>query len=118
VRGDFLNNVAQFCDDKGHTDPGVQNGVGLQIGRGIIYSVHAQDLLQSIDAVTPAETTELNSFHSAIFDLLRQATNFRFALQNHPSSQCEVYSNHVPAALKGMPGVARLFFLTVIRLIQ
>jgi hypothetical protein len=108
AKGGFLDTVAQFCDDKGRTDPGVQNAVGLQIGRGIIYSVHAQDLLQSIGAFTPAETTELNSFHSAIFDLLRQAANFRFALQNHPSSQCEVYSNHVPAALTGLLAIARL----------
>jgi hypothetical protein len=108
AKGGFLNTVAQFCDDKGHTDPGVQNAVGLQVGRGIIYSVHAQDLLQSINAFTPAETTELNSFHSVIFDLLHQATNYRFALQNHPSSQCEVYSNHVPAALTGLLATARL----------
>lgn len=107
-QGRFLNAVAQFCDDKGRTDPGVQNGVGLQIGRGIVYSVHAQDLLQSIGAFSAVETTQLNSFHSAMFDLIRQAANYRFGLQNHPSTQCEVYSNHVPAALKGLLAVARL----------
>jgi hypothetical protein len=108
AKGGFLNTVAKFCDDKGRTDPGVQNAVGLQVGRGIVYSAHAQDLLQSINAFTPAETTELNSFHSAIFELLHQATNYRFALQNHPSGQCEVYSNHVPAALTGLLAIARL----------
>jgi hypothetical protein len=108
AKGRFRNAVAQFCDDKGHSDPGVQSGVGLQIGRGIIYSTHAQDLLQSIDAFTAAEARELNSFHTAMFDLLLRATNFRFALQDHPSSQCEAYSNHVAAALKAMLSVARL----------
>lgn len=43
-----------------------------------IYSVHAQDLLQSITAFNAAETAELNAFHAAMFDLIREASNFRF----------------------------------------
>lgn len=51
---------------------------GCKSQEGDIYSVHAQDLLQSITAFNAAETAELNAFHAAMFDLIREASNFRF----------------------------------------
>lgn len=108
--GHFLNKAEQFCDAQQHFNVVVQNGVGLQVGRGIIYSVQAQDLLQSIGAFNSAQTNQLNVFHAAIFNLIREASNFRAALpqMNGPSTICERYSNHVGAHLLALLAIARL----------
>jgi hypothetical protein len=109
--GHFLNKAEQFCDAQQRFNRLEENNVGLQIARGVIYSVHAQDLLQSIAAFNSAETTELNAFHSAIFDLIREASNFRFTLpelNRSADTRCELYSNHVGAHLAGLLSIARL----------
>jgi hypothetical protein len=108
-RRNYLHSPEQFCENEQFV-PVKQSNVGLQIGRGIIYSVHAQDLLQSIEAVNAKEAAELNAFHAAMFDLIREASNFRFRLPdlNKPDKVCELYSNHVAAHLMGMLSIARL----------
>jgi hypothetical protein len=109
-KGNFLNSATQFCDGQGQFNHLSENGVGLQIGRGVIYSVHAQDLLQSFKALDAAEAAKLNAFHAAMFDLIREASNFRFTLPelNHPDNMCDLYSNHVGAHLIGLLAIARL----------
>jgi hypothetical protein len=109
-KGNVLTKAEQFCDGQQHFNVVVQNGVGLQVGRGIIYSVHAQDLLQLIGAFNSAQTNQLNVFHAAIFNLIREASNFRAALpqMNGPATICERYSNHVGAHLLGLLAIARL----------
>jgi len=109
-KGNVLSRAEQFCDGQQHFNAVVQNGVGLQVGRGIIYSVHAQDLLQSIGAFNSAQTNQLNVFHAAIFNLIRESSNFRAALpqMNGPATICERYSNHVGAHLLGLLAIARL----------
>ncbi len=42
----------------------------MAISRGIVYSVHAQDLLMYRGALDENEARELYAFHSAIFVLL------------------------------------------------
>jgi hypothetical protein len=108
--GNILNTAEQFCDGQGHFNRLAQNGVGLQIARGAIYSAHAQDLLQSIGAFNSAQANQLNVFHAAMFNLIREASNFRAALpeMNGPNSVCERYSNHVGAHLLGLLAIARL----------
>jgi hypothetical protein len=109
-KGNFLNAATQFCDGQGKFNHFAENGVGLQIGRGVIYSAHAQDLLQSIGTLNATEVTKLSRFHAAMFDLIREASNFRFTLPelNHPDTKCELYSNHVGAHLIGLLSIARL----------
>jgi hypothetical protein len=109
--GHFRNRAEQFCDGQGRFNRLEENNVGLQIARGVVYSVHAQDLLQSIAAFNAAETTELNAFHTAMFDLVREASNFRFTLpelNRSADTRCELYSNHVGAHLAGLLSIARL----------
>jgi len=108
--GNTLAKAAQFCDGQQRFMRIVQSGVGLQIGRGIIYSAHAQDLLQSIGAFNSSQTNQLNVFHAAIFNLIREASNFRAGMSemNGPDSACERYSNHVAAHLAGLLAIARL----------
>jgi hypothetical protein len=100
----------RFCEVNGTVTHASEAAVGLQIARGIIYSVHAQDLLQSIAAFNAQQTNQLNVFHSAIFNLIREASNFRAAMpeMNGPDSACERYSNHVGAHLIGLLSIARL----------
>jgi hypothetical protein len=109
-KANVLSKAEQFCNAEQHFNVVVQNGVGLQVGRGIIYSVHAQDLLQSIAAFNSAQTNQLNVFHSAIFNLIREASNFRAALpqMNEPATICERFSNHVGAHLLALLAIARL----------
>jgi hypothetical protein len=109
--GNFLNKAEQFCDGQQRFNRLEENNVGLQIARGVVYSVHAQDLLQSIAAFNAAETTQLNAFHAAMFDLVREASNFRFTLpelNRSADTRCELYSNHVGAHLAGLLSIARL----------
>ena len=109
--GNFLNRAEQFCDAQQRFNRLEENNVGLQIARGVIYSVHAQDLLQSIGAFDSAQTSQLNVFHNAIFNLIREASNFRFTLpelNRSADTRCELYSNHVGAHLEGLLAIARL----------
>jgi len=110
-RGTYLNRAEQFCDDQDHFIPLKQSTVALQISRGVVYSAHAQDLLQSIGAINAAEANTLNAFHEAMFDLIREASNFRFMLPEVakvPYRTCERFSNHAAAGLMGMLSIARL----------
>jgi hypothetical protein len=109
-KGDVLSKAEQFCDGQNHFNAINQSGVGLQIGRGIIYSVHAQDLLLSIGAFNSEQTNQLNVFHAAIFNLIREASNFRAAVPGiaGPDTVCERYSNHAGAHLLGLLAIARL----------
>ena len=102
AQGHFLSDSAQFCDDDGKM---VEGGEGLAISRGIIYSVHAQDLLMYLDALTPAEIKELNAFHSAIYDILLKGLNWGWA---HHAWACDHFGNHSANALAGLLATARL----------
>ena len=109
-QGHFLKSAEQFCDDKGKFDPYFESAAGLQVGRGVVYSVDGQDLLQSLGALSPGEVNVLNSFHSELFNLIVEASEFRFHVPelNHPDRFCELYSNHTGTALMGMISIARL----------
>jgi hypothetical protein len=106
----FLHSATQFCEANGTVSRGVLASVGLQVGRGMIYSTHAQDLLESIAAFSSSQTNELNVFHNAMFNLIREASNFRAGMREMNGPEiCERYSNHVGAHLLGMMSIARLF---------
>lgn len=102
--GRFL--VLRSFDRDGHGRP--QAGLGLVLGRGIIYSVHAQDLLQSLSVLSADEVRRLNAFHAAIFELMRQSENVLFAGVGFPYSECSRYTNIATHGLVGMLATARL----------
>jgi len=108
--GNIFQSPTNFCEANGTVTHGTEAAAGLQIARGVIYSVHAQDLLQSIAAFNSTQTNQLNVFHAAMFNLIREASNFRAAMpeMNGPDSACERYSNHVGAHLIGLLSIARL----------
>jgi hypothetical protein len=80
----------------------------LTLGRGIIYSVHAQDLLQGIGGLSSDEVHRLDLFHGALLDLIRQSSNVFFAGVGFPYSECSRYTNISTNAVTAMLAIARL----------
>lgn len=79
---------------------------GLHLGRGTVYSVHAQDLLQSLGALNASEVSRLNALHSALFDWIRWSLN-QFAGFSQPA--CQRYANGTANALAALLAIAHLF---------
>jgi hypothetical protein len=91
---------AQFCD--GNAKP---TNPALHLSRGIIYSVQAQDLLTYLDALDDADTKQLDSFHSAIYDVIRRAANNGLGTAR---PACEYYTNGGANVLASLLAIARL----------
>jgi hypothetical protein len=102
--GHFLE-LGAFTRD-GHERP--NSMLGLTLGRGIIYSVHAQDLLEWLGALNTDEVRRLNAFHGAIFELVRQSENVLYAGVGFPYSDCSRATNLATNAMVGMLATARL----------
>jgi hypothetical protein len=99
-QGYFLTRVSQFCGAFGS-----QSDTSLEISRGIVYSVHAQDLLMYQSALDANEAKELNAFHSAVFSLLLEALNKGY---DHHAWACDHFGNHSANVLAGLLATARL----------
>jgi hypothetical protein len=104
-RGRFRDMPTQFCGGDGKFDQGAFAGVGLAVSRGIVYSVQAQDLLSYAGALNDAELKQVDAFHVAMFDLLRNSLNYNFQLHAWP---CDHYSNHAANQLTGLLALARI----------
>jgi hypothetical protein len=104
--GHFLSTPSQFCDENGKTNDAVMTGVGLLVGRGIVYSVHTQDLLMFLGALNASEVQQANAFHSAMFELIRAALNYNFS--EHHAWACDHYSNHAANQLAGLLALAHI----------
>lgn len=85
-----------------------RGGPELDLGRGVLYSVQAQDLLQSFGALTSTEESQLNAMHSALFDWLREGDNVFFAGIAFPYSECARYTNLAANAMASLLAIARL----------
>jgi hypothetical protein len=102
--GDFFRKPDQFCNASGkRVFPGA-----LQISRGVIYTIHAQDLLQSLHALSPEEETRLNSFQGAMYDWIRNTRNEEVSVAMKSSHPDEVYSNQTENHLVALLAAARL----------
>ena len=101
----FLSAPDQFCNESGHSDDGTTAGAGLAVARGVLYSVQAQDLLMYMGALNDAETKQISAFHSAMYDLLRNALNYNFA---YHAWACDHFSNHAANQLAGLLALARI----------
>jgi hypothetical protein len=83
----------------------------LVLGRGVLYSVQAQDLLQAIGALNSGEERELNAFHAAMYELLRESYNQWFG--GLPSEQwgiptCARYDNKHANDMASLLATARI----------
>jgi hypothetical protein len=106
AQGRFLPLQSISCAGNGKATVTGAATPALTLGRGVLYSVHAQDLLQSFDALNAKEESELNAFHAAMFDLLRAAANALFSAFSH--KPCDRYSNWPANALASLLATARL----------
>lgn len=97
--------IEQFCNQQGISDQETRFAIGLQVGRGMPYWVHAQDILVGLEALDRNETEMLDKFLVGMFQLIRSAANYR-ALQS--KLDCNRFSNHVSGQLVGLLAIARL----------
>jgi hypothetical protein len=105
AHGTFLSLSALSCDKTGKPAQYTGWGLPLHLGRGVVYSVHAQDLLQSFSALSASEEARLNALHSALFDLIRQGYNQALG---SPAPACQRFSNGFSNGLAAMLAIARL----------
>lgn len=72
AQGRFLPASGLACDKYGKPLQNAGWALPLQLGRGVVYSVHAQDLLEVLGIVDAAEAARLDALHAAVFDLIRE----------------------------------------------
>ena len=108
-RGHFLSLSALSCDKAGKPARYTGWAVPLQVGRGVVYSVHAQDLLQSIGALNASEEAGLDALHIALFDLIREGYNQGVSYPaGSPGPECARYCNGSANGLAALLAIARL----------
>jgi hypothetical protein len=112
-RGQFRGTESQYCDLDPTGKP-VVTGFGTFVGaltlsRGVIYSVHAQDLLQSIHVLNDNEQQTLAAFHHQMYELIRKIHNQEYELNMKWKYSDEVYNNQFTAHLTALLSIARLF---------
>ena len=105
-RGRFLSLSGLSCDKTGKITQYTGWALPLQVGRGVVYSVHAQDLLESIGALNASEVARLNALHIALFELIRQGYNQGFG---SPEPECQRYTNGYANGVAALLAIARLF---------
>jgi hypothetical protein len=81
----------------------------LTVTRSVVYSIHAQDLLQGLHAFAPDEEAHLDSFHRAIYEWIRVTRNEGYVSIMKWKYPEEVYNNQFANHLVAMLAAARLF---------
>jgi hypothetical protein len=81
----------------------------LTHSRAVIYTVHAQDLLQGIGGLTHDAQSRLDLFHKNMFDVIRSMHNQEYDLNIKWRYSDEVYNNHFVGHLTAFLSIARLF---------
>jgi len=111
--GAFRDRDEKYCDLNPDGKPHVtQFGTfvgALTHARGVIYSVEAQDLLQGLGAVTPAEQARLDAFHHNMFDVIRAINNAEYGVSMGWRYSDETYNNQYVGHLTALLAISRLF---------
>jgi hypothetical protein len=108
----FRRTEESYCDlnpdGKPHvTQFGTFNGA-LTHSRGVIYSVHAQDLLQGIGELSRDEQERLDAFHRNMFETIRSIHNQEYDINMKWKYSDEVYNNQFVGHLTALLSIARL----------
>ncbi|MBV8412088.1 MAG: hypothetical protein JOY64_30990 [Alphaproteobacteria bacterium] len=103
--GHILSLSAVSCDASGKIAAYAGWALPLQLGRGVVYSVQAQDLLQSIGALDGSEEARANALHGALFELIRQGYN---QSEGRPQPDCQRYTNGDANGTAALLAIARL----------
>jgi hypothetical protein len=110
-RDEHGNFRVQYCDLDARGNDSWNQGktaTALTFSRGVVYSVHAQDLLQSLHVFSPEEEARLNTFHREMYDWIRTTHNdeVKRGLQSrHPD---EIYNNQTQSHLTALLATSRL----------
>jgi hypothetical protein len=112
-KGAFRHTEESYCDltpdGKPHvTQFGTFSGA-LTHSRGVIYSVHAQDLLQGIGELSRDEQQRLDAFHRNMFETIRSLHNQEYDINMKWKYSDEVYNNQFVGHLTALLSIARLF---------
>jgi len=103
--GTFRRSTAQYCKADGKPAQPIANA--LQISRGVVYSVQAQDLLQGIGAFSPDEVARLNLFHEAMYETIRTMSNEEFVHSiAGKTNGDETYNNQFASHLAALIAIA------------
>jgi hypothetical protein len=102
--GKFMTSATQFSGN-GKFDEESFSAVALQVSRGVIYSVCAQDLLAFATPLSPREEADCDAFHTAMFDLIVAAEKRKRLGTCLP---CNAFGNHTANGLAGLLAIARL----------
>jgi hypothetical protein len=112
-KGVFRLTDDKYCDLDPNGKPHVtQYGTfvgALTHARGVIYSVHAYDLLEGIGALTKGEQTRLDTFHHNMFNVIRSMNNQEYDVNMKWRYSDEVYNNQFVGHLTALLSIARLF---------
>jgi hypothetical protein len=111
--GAFRGTEGKYCDLNPDGNPHVtQFGTfvgALTLSRGVIYSVHAQDLLEGITGLTRDEQVRLDAFHHNMFEVIRSINNQEYDVNMKWRYSDEVYNNQFVGHLTALLSIARLF---------
>jgi hypothetical protein len=110
--GAFRRTAAKYCDLNPDGTPRVGRfGTfygALNIARGVIYSVQAQDLLAGLHALAPDEESRLESFHRNLAETIRGIHNQEYDLNMTGNGRDETYNNQFVGHLTALLSIARL----------
>lgn len=110
--GAFRLTDDKYCDLNPDGKPHVtQFGTfvgALTHARGVIYSVHAQDLLEGIGAFSGDEQARLDAFHHNMAEVIRAINNQEYDVNMKWKYSDEVYNNQFVGHLTALLSIARL----------
>ena len=110
--GAFRDAEKKYCDldpdGKAHTTQFGTFVGALTHARGVIYSVHAQDLLEGMGAVMPAEHARMDMFHHQMFDVIRSINNAQYDVSMKWRYSDETYNNQFATHLLALLSISRL----------
>lgn len=75
----------------------------------MIYSVHAQDLLEGSDELSPDEQARLDTFHHNMFDTIHSIHNREYEIDMKWKYSDEIYNNQFAGHLTALLALSRLF---------
>jgi hypothetical protein len=110
ARGGVLPLAAKPCGPtaKAPTMTQPRDTGGLALGRGVLYSVQAQDLLQFFGALDARDVAKLDGLHKGLFELLRESANGFMGSMVFPYPDCARYNNITANVLASLFATARL----------
>jgi hypothetical protein len=111
-KGAFRRTEESYCDlnpdGKPHvTQFGTFNGA-LTHARGVIYSVHAQDLLQGIGELSRDQQERMDTFHRNMFETIRSIHNQEYDIDKKWKYSDEIYNNQFVVHLTALLSISRL----------